>query len=52
MTASKRRVLINCLIADVMEKVMINDEMRVNYFVRTGYLLQYAKSEADNLIKS
>ena len=30
---------------------MKNDEMRVNCFVRTGSLLQYTKSEADDLIK-
>ena len=51
MTASERRVLINHLVAEATEKVMKNDEMRVNCFVMTGSLLQYTKSEADDLIK-
>ena len=51
MTASERRVLINHLVAEATEKVMKNDEMRVNCFVRTGSLLQHTKSEADDLIK-
>ena len=39
---SKRRVLINHLVAEVMEKLIKNDEIRVNYFVKIEYLLQYA----------
>ena len=51
MTASERRVLINHLVAEATEKVVKKDEMRVGCFVRTGSLLHWTKSEADDLIK-
>ena len=51
MTASKRRVLINHLVAEATETVVKKDEMRVNCFVRTGSLLHWTKSESDDLIK-
>ena len=44
-------MLINCLVAEAMEKEVQNDEMRANFFVRTGSLLHCTKSEADSLIK-
>ena len=51
MTAGERRVLINNLVAEATEKAMKNDDMRINCFVRTGFLLRYTKSKADDSIK-
>ena len=51
MSASERRVLLSNLVGEANEKVLNNDDMRVNCFVRTGCLLQYEPSDSDNLIK-
>ena len=47
MTASKRRVLINNLVADATQKTIENDGMRIGCFERAGSLLQFTKSDAD-----
>ena len=51
MTASKRSVLINHLVAEATENATNKDEMRANCFVRTGSLLHWTKSEVDDSIK-
>ena len=40
MTASKRRVLLTNLVEEVNEKVLNNDDMRINGFVFTKFLLE------------
>ena len=45
-------MLINHLVAEATEKVVQNDEMRVNIFSRTSFLVNCIKSEADNIINS
>ena len=47
----EKRVLINNLVAEATENSVQKDEMRENCFARTGYLLHYSTSEADELIK-
>ena len=43
MTASERRVLLSNLVGEANEKALNNDEMWVDCFVRTGYLLEYER---------
>ena len=45
-------MLINYLVAEATEKLVQKDEMRANCFATTGYLLHYAKSEDNDLVKS
>ena len=52
MMASERRALINYLVAETTEKVVKNNEMRVNYFARTSCLVNFINSKANDLIKS
>ena len=40
------------LVAEVNDLVFLDDHMRVGYFRRTGLLIYYTKSDADNDIKS
>ena len=40
------------LVGERSEKVLNNDEIRINYFICTSCLLEYELSEADNFIKS
>ena len=51
MTAGKRRVLTNHLVAAAIDDAANNDELRVSYFTRTGRLIHWTKAEADKLIK-
>lgn len=46
-----QRVLLSDLVGEANEKVLNNDDMRINSFVRTGCLLQYEPSDSDNQIK-
>ena len=45
-------MLINHLVAEATEKSVQKDEMRANCFATTCYLLHYAKSEDNDLVKS
>ena len=51
MSASKYCVLLTNLVGEANEKVLNNNKMQINYFIRTSYLLEYKPLEADNLIK-
>lgn len=51
MTASERRVLMSHIVAAATETVLKDDESRVGCFVRTGCLLEFTRSDNDDLIK-
>ena len=45
-------MLINNIVAEATGNTLEKDDMIMHCFIRTGCLLQHAKCEADNLIKS
>ena len=51
MTASERRVLINNIVAEANGVTMMNNGVRVGFFLRTGCLLELTKSSNDDKIK-